>query len=701
MFDRRTLLSAFLPAVVFWGLTTAVALGTVAGPRTVLHGWQAAGTVAQGLALAAFFVWSGLWAFLTAAMSNRSIRFLEGYGPRRGLAAAVRGRLRARHVDAVNVLVDADTGLEARQRVLREAGLVLMPQSTAQDGVDAPPAGGPAGTQQAHGTDQEPGTAEEMERLLRRCESAGDLSDEDLRDLPGRLQAWWNWSVARPAVPGGTDRAELRRRLDPVVRVLAERIARAERAVETERAELLARLSTYPADRSEVMPTALGNVVRASEGYGAERYGMDTVLAWPRLCPLLPDVVVKAEAQARTVLDLLLNVCLSVVLFGLPLSVAVACGGVIPLPWWVPLVPLFCAVAIRSWPAVLLSAAAFVPAAPGLPDGWFHDWSSGPVGAGFHTGLTGLAVVVLLATATYRAAVESAVTWGEQLKAAVDLYRCRLLDELNVRRPADPEQERLVWGEVTGFLHRGYAPDAALVGFGDAEASDTGSGSPRQYPVPVRPLPAFHPVGPGDVQPRCLRQDLPDEPCAGAAEDIVGRIPLQALEAGRPVPVRLLLGPHGAGDAGGPRAEGGSGRPPSAGPLTAVGVSVTSSDGLGGTLLPGDRVDLSLFAADHGVTSVYPDVLVLRYVPGTASSAPDAGSPDTLVVAVEPSLASDLMRSARNTTAVATRPLPLPATGNPVDLPAPAHLPQPTNPPEPDPHPGPAAAPPVPGGAGP
>ncbi|MFK0259379.1 hypothetical protein [Streptomyces sp. NPDC090445] len=645
VFDRRTLLSAFLPAVVFWGLTAVVVLNAAVGRRAALHGWQAVGGFAQGLALAAFLVWSGLWAFLTAAMSTRTIRFLEGYGPRRPVTAAVRDRLRKRHADEVEALETADARLEMRHVALLEAGRLLVLPSPAEAG------GGP------------PGAPEELDRLLDRAERAvtglrdedlraENLRDEDVRDLPARLRAWWCWSAAQPAAPGaGGAHSERRRRLDSVIRVFAERVARAERSVEAERAELLALLAVYPADRSLIMPTRLGNAVRAAEGYGAERYGMDTVLVWPRLYPLLPEAAVKAETDARTALDLLLNVCLSAWLFGLPLSVVAAFGsGVRPLLWWVPLLLLLAAAAVRSAPAALLSVAAFAARVPGAPEGW----SDGRADAGLQLALTCLAAVALLSTAAYRAAVESAVAWGEQLKSAVDLYRWRLLDELSVRRPTGPEQERLIWGEVTGVLHRGYPPDAALVGYGGTEqASAAGHPQPRLFPVPVRPLPAFHPVGSADVEPRWVWWNLPDERCAAAVEDIVGRIPLQALEPGRPVPARLLLGPEGPGAS---RA------------LTEVGIAITGPDALGGALQPGDRVDLSLFSADHVIAAAFTGLVVLRYVPAPAASPPEPTGPDTLVVAVEPDIAAALTRATRHTTPVATRALPL--TGRAVTTPS-------------------------------
>lgn len=42
-------------------------------------------------------------------------------------------------------------------------------------------------------------------------------------------------------------------------------------------------------DEDDVLPTTLGNILRAGERYAASRYGMDTIYFWPRLYPLLPQ----------------------------------------------------------------------------------------------------------------------------------------------------------------------------------------------------------------------------------------------------------------------------------------------------------------------------------------------------------------------------------------------------------------------------
>ena len=45
----------------------------------------------------------------------------------------------------------------------------------------------------------------------------------------------------------------------------------------------------YPADRGEFMPTLLGNVLRRSETSAGERYGLETIVVYPRLYPFIGD----------------------------------------------------------------------------------------------------------------------------------------------------------------------------------------------------------------------------------------------------------------------------------------------------------------------------------------------------------------------------------------------------------------------------
>ena len=62
-------------------------------------------------------------------------------------------------------------------------------------------------------------------------------------------------------------------------------------------------LRQYPADERDIMPTRLGNVLRAAELRPLERYGLDGVICWSRLWLTLTESVRGAIDQSRESLD--------------------------------------------------------------------------------------------------------------------------------------------------------------------------------------------------------------------------------------------------------------------------------------------------------------------------------------------------------------------------------------------------------------
>lgn len=155
----------------------------------------------------------------------------------------------------------------------------------------------------------------------------------------------------------------------------------------------------FPERENLVLPTRLGNVLRAFERYPSTQYGIEAIDFWPRLQAVIPPDYLTAIGDARTSLVFLLNLSfLSAVL-----SAATALAGLV----FLPPSPLL---------RVLLPAAGFA-----LLSLWFYSRSLGLGRA-----------------------------WGELVKGAFDLYRWLLLDKLGFQqKPATRAAERELWSEIT------------------------------------------------------------------------------------------------------------------------------------------------------------------------------------------------------------------------------------------------------------
>ena len=215
------------------------------------------------------------------------------------------------------------------------------------------------------------------------------------------LEGYWPPALHRVAK---LLRARFRRRLD----ALAERGGFLWRAPPTaaeiaEATEAARKLRLYP-PREHLMPTRLGNALRAAEIRAGEPYGLDTVVAWPRLYPLLPDPVRAVVDGNRDALDVNAR---------------------------------FCAV---------FTAAAIIAAGMLAAHGW---WLLVPVGC------------LVLAWLAYRSALAAAIAYGESIRSAVDLHRFTLLEALHLPLPATPEEERALNAKLSRFLLQDVPLDVA------------------------------------------------------------------------------------------------------------------------------------------------------------------------------------------------------------------------------------------------
>jgi hypothetical protein len=158
-------------------------------------------------------------------------------------------------------------------------------------------------------------------------------------------------------------------------------------------------LRGYPELETRLMPTRLGNQLRAAEDDAGGRYGLWTNVVYPRLQSVLSDRLASDLASSNDQLDLAAHLCVTLAL------------------------------------ATLASAGLLAP------NGWRNPWW-----------LLVPAATAALAFLSYRAAIKAAASQGVLLAAAFDLHRFDLLTALHYRLPDDPWSEYRFNGELSAFL---------------------------------------------------------------------------------------------------------------------------------------------------------------------------------------------------------------------------------------------------------
>lgn len=167
----------------------------------------------------------------------------------------------------------------------------------------------------------------------------------------------------------------------------------------------------YPTSRESFLPTRLGNIVASFEDYSHDHYGMDAVTLWPRLVPILSrekySLFVERE---KANLDFLLNTCLVLLMFSLEM---------------------------------VMHGLFFAQ------DSW--RWLSG---AGF--------TIVISYIIFYRISLIGALSWGQTVRVAFDLYRYELLSALYGRSPQNFGEEKMFWRNISNFFRRPGSEDLRL-----------------------------------------------------------------------------------------------------------------------------------------------------------------------------------------------------------------------------------------------
>ena len=154
----------------------------------------------------------------------------------------------------------------------------------------------------------------------------------------------------------------------------------------------------------EVMPTRLGNILKASELYAKDRYEIDSVTIWSRLHKLFPATFVEEIVSYRSALDFMLIMTTLGLLFSIVSGIYLL---FVRAEWWLFL--------ICFWGGLILAWLA------------------------------------------YRSALSNAVLYASSIKAAFDLYRNELLKQMRLPLPKGEREEKETWEKLGAFIYSNAA----------------------------------------------------------------------------------------------------------------------------------------------------------------------------------------------------------------------------------------------------
>lgn len=160
---------------------------------------------------------------------------------------------------------------------------------------------------------------------------------------------------------------------------------------------------SFPDNEAWLLPTALGNTIRAFETYPRVMYGIDTIGAWNRLLAVLPKDYRELIDAAKAQFDFWFNLYVLSLLFIIEYAAAVVFSGIHAV--WLPILAL------------------------------------------------------VAARLAYTQACRAAVEWGDLVKAAFDVFLPDLASKLKLSIPSKRTEERKLWTRFTqAVLYR--APSA-------------------------------------------------------------------------------------------------------------------------------------------------------------------------------------------------------------------------------------------------
>ena len=165
-------------------------------------------------------------------------------------------------------------------------------------------------------------------------------------------------------------------------------------------------MRNFPTSENDVLPTRLGNTLAAFEHYPYRRYNIDAITLWPRLFAVIPEHYRILIENARSQFSFLVNMVIVISAFGLEC--------------------LFCFSLYKNYDMAYLASVSFASA-----------------------------------FLFYRFSFAAAASWGETVKASFDLYRFKLLEQLNIEMPQksfSTAEEKEIWKHIQWSMKYLYDP---------------------------------------------------------------------------------------------------------------------------------------------------------------------------------------------------------------------------------------------------
>ena len=284
--DRRFLLNAFFPSLIFWGLLVVVAFAGAGWDLVKLAQiWNKQDVTFKTLQIVGCLSWVTFFAGILTSQLTAIVRFYEGYWNfPLGRRLAVIGK--NWHQERLKEL-DCDTRLKAITDQLQNVQTQLVVIDNALSNNSPQPSNSSQNLAQLQ---------KEKSQLLKQ---------------QTRLKKQQTW------------------------------LKEQQTQLEENQASFYNSIYLYyplPTQPNNVMPTTLGNILKNAELYSFDHYDLDAVLIWPRLYNLLPNSFLQTFAEVKSSLDFMLVISALSVIFallsGVYLLVIKASGWLFLLCFW-------------------------------------------------------------------------------------------------------------------------------------------------------------------------------------------------------------------------------------------------------------------------------------------------------------------------------------------------------------------------------